>query len=229
MTRHAREVSHFSRIFLEQLWILCFPIMSDRHLIIFLKAPREGLVKTRLAAGMGPAAALHAYERLVETLLEGLTTLDRVELRFAPDDAAGEVARWLRNGWCSRAQGTGDLGERLCRAFRDAFASGARRVVVIGSDCPDVAAADIEAAWVALATHDVALGPATDGGYWLIGLRELDEAVFRGIHWSTGSVLEETLAICRRRGLSVHRLRELSDVDAAEDWRRFLETKRGLP
>jgi len=183
-------------------------------------------VKTRLAAGMGPTAALYVYERLVETLLAGLATLPGVELRFAPDDAANEVSRWLRDGWSSHGQGSGDLGERLCGAFRDAFGSGARRVVVIGSDCPEVTPADIEAAWAALELHDVALGPATDGGYWLIGLRALDETVFRGIHWSTNSVLAETLAICQQRGLRVHRLRELSDVDTAEDWQRFLQTKR---
>ena len=199
-----------------------------RRLIVFLKAPRAGLVKTRLAAGMGPAGALHAYERLVQTLLESLTTIEKVELRFAPDDSAGEVRRWLREGWTSRAQGAGDLGERLCRAFRDAFAAGARRVVVIGSDCPDVTPADIETAWAALSTNDVVLGPATDGGYWLIGLRALHEPIFRGIHWSTSSVLAQTLAICQQRGLTAHRLRELSDVDTEEDWRRFLEAQKSI-
>jgi rSAM/selenodomain-associated transferase 1 len=201
-------------------------IITDRRLIIFLKAPRAGLVKTRLATGIGPTAALRAYERLVETLLAGLAPLPGAELRFTPDDAANEVSRWLRDGWSSHGQGSGDLGERLCRAFRDAFASGARRVVVIGSDCPEVTPADIESAWAALEMHDVALGPATDGGYWLIGLRALHEAIFRDIHWSTNSVSAETLAICQQGGLSVHRLRTLSDVDTVEDWQRFLQAQR---
>ena len=182
-------------------------------------------MKTRLAADVGPTAALYAYERLVEMLLGRLAPLQGVELRFTPDDADGEVTRWLHDGWNSQAQGPGNLGERLCRAFGDAFESGARRVIVIGSDCPDVTPSDIEAAWAALEIHDVALGPATDGGYWLVGLRALDEAVFRGIHWSTSAVLEETLAICQQRGLSVHRLRELSDVDTADDWHRFLRAQ----
>jgi len=199
--------------------------MSDQHLIIFLKAPRAGEVKTRLAVGLGPAGALRAYERLVETLLESLAALEPIELRFAPDDSADEVARWLRSGWTSRAQGPGDLGERLCRAFGEAFKSGGRRVVVIGSDCPDVTPSDIEAAWGALATHDVVLGPAVDGGYWLVGLRALHKPLFEGIRWSTSSVLAETLAQCKRRGLSVHRLRELRDVDTPDDWRRFLQTR----
>src|SRR4029434_4118436 len=101
---------------------------------------------------------------LVSTLLGSLASLEQVELRFAPDDAAGEVTRWLRDRWNTRAHGAGDLGERLCRAFRDAFGSGARRVVIIGSDCPDVSHADIETAWAALATDDGALGPAAGGG-----------------------------------------------------------------
>ena len=199
--------------------------MSDCRLIIFLKAPRAGEVKTRLASELGPTGALHAYERLVATLLDGLAPLERVELRFAPDDAAVEIARWLRKGWSAQAQGTGDLGERLCRAFREAFESGARRVAIIGSDCPDVMPADIEAAWAALATHDVVFGPAVDGGYWLVGLRALHESIFREIRWSTSSVLAETLAICQRNGLTVHRLRELHDVDTAEDWQRFLQPR----
>src|SRR5262249_24760372 len=122
----------------------------------------------------------------------------------------------------SHPQGPGDLGERLSRAFRDAFASGARRVVVIGSDCPDVTPADIHAAWAALEAHDVVLGPAIDGGYWLIGLQALHEPLFRGVRWSTSTVLTQTLALCHQQGLRVHRLRELSDVDTEEDWRRFL-------
>lgn len=194
----------------------------DERLIIFLKAPQSGRVKTRLAAELGPATALHTYQRLVKTLLGRLSTVERAELRFSPDDAAGEVSHWLREGWKLRGQGAGDLGERLCRAFRDAFESDARRVVIIGSDCPDVTHVDINAAWAALETHDVVLGPATDGGYWLIGLRAVHQALFDGIHWSTSTVLTETLAACERIGLKVHRLRELADVDTADDWRRFI-------
>jgi rSAM/selenodomain-associated transferase 1 len=201
----------------------------DERLIIFLKAPQAGRVKTRLAAELGPATALHTYQRLVETLLGRLSTVERVELRFSPDNAAGEVSHWLREGWNLRGQGTGDLGERLCRAFRDAFESDARRVVIIGSDCPDVTHADIKAAWTALETHDVVFGPATDGGYWLIGLRAVHQALFDGIHWSTNTVLAETLAACERCGLTVHRLRELADVDTAEDWRRFIREHKNSP
>jgi glycosyltransferase A (GT-A) superfamily protein (DUF2064 family) len=79
-----------------------------------------------------------------------------------------------------------------------------------------------------MAAHDVVLGPAVDGGYWLVGLRALHESIFRGIRWSTSSVLAETLAICQRNGLTVHRLRELHDVDTAEDWQHFLQARQNL-
>jgi rSAM/selenodomain-associated transferase 1 len=122
----------------------------------------------------------------------------------------GGTTRWRR------------FGERLDRAFTEAFGTGARRVVVIGSDCPEIASDDIEKAWAALREFDLVLGPATDGGYWLLGLRAPQPQLFRGIPWSSATVLNETLARARPTGLSVHLLRELSDIDTVEDWRTFL-------
>ena len=178
-------------------------------------------MKTRLAANLGAEAACAAHVRLVETVLRTLSELDGVELRFTPDDSRAEIERWLRPGWHATPQGPGDLGEKLMRAVRETLASGVRRVAVVGSDCPEMTAADIGAAWKALADHDVVIGPATDGGYWLIGLRSGDAKVFDGISWSTSVVLEQTLARCRAARLDVKRLRELPDVDTFEDWQRF--------
>lgn len=189
---------------------------------MFLKAPRPGLVKVRLAAAIGPEAASAAYRQLVERLLASLGRLDPVQLCFTPDDAVAEIQPWLAARWTAAPQGDGDLGARLERAFDQAFAAEARRVVIIGSDCPDIAVPDIEAAWAALRESDVVLGPATDGGYWLVGLRAPQPQLFRGIPWSTAAVLTETLARARLAGLSVHLLRALSDVDTVEDWKSFL-------
>ncbi len=194
---------------------------SECKLIVVLKAPRVGTVKTRLAAALGAESACVAYQHLVETLVSRLASLEEVELRFTPDDAGPEVARWAHPQWSLAGQGEGDLGCRLDRAFRNAFTNGARRVLVIGSDCPEVSADDIRAAWSALDGCDVVLGPAKDGGYWLIGLRALQPALFEGIAWSTSSVLSETLDRSRAAGLCVQLLRELSDVDTEADWRRF--------
>lgn len=200
--------------------------MNEQRLTVFLRAPRPGAVKTRLAATLGAAEACAAYRHLVETLLQQLVELENVELCFAPDDAGSEIKPWSRTTWRLTAQGTGDLGSRLDRAFRRAFDEGAKRVVIIGSDCPEVSASDIQAAWTALLPHDVVLGPATDGGYWLIGLRAPQSGLFEDIPWSTNAVLRKTLERCRAAGLTTRLLRELTDVDTEADWRRFL-TKGG--
>lgn len=188
------------------------------RLVVFLKAPRPGAVKTRLAGALGPDAACAAYRRLVEALLANLTPLPRVELCFTPAEAAPEIQPWVRPGWLTCPQTDGDLGERLHAAFTEHFESDALHVVIIGSDCPDVTAQDIEEAWLALEGHDVVLGPALDGGYWLIGLRAPQPTLFAGIPWSTDRVFGETMCRAREAGLRVALLRELADVDTAADW-----------
>ncbi len=191
------------------------------RLVVFLKAPRAGAVKTRLAETLGADAACAAYRQLVEALLANLTPLPKAELCFAPLEAAAEIEPWLRPGWTSCPQVGGDLGERLLAAFDEHFESDAQHVVIIGSDCPDVTAVDIEDAWLALEGHDVVLGPALDGGYWLIGLRSPQPALFTGIPWSTDRVFGETMRRVRENDLRVALLRELSDVDTVADWERW--------
>ena len=196
--------------------------MTACRLIIFVKAPRAGFVKTRLAAALGPHGALAAYRALVERVLEELSPLLDVELRFTPDDAASEISTWLRPGWRTAPQGEDDLGARMSRAFAEAFASGATRVVLIGSDCPHVTTRDIAATVAALDDHDAVLGPAEDGGYWLVALRAPAPGLFGQIAWSTEDVLAQTLARAQSLGLRVHLLRTLPDVDTVEDWQRYL-------
>jgi len=114
-----------------------------QKLIIFVKAPCPGFVKTRLAEAVGPEKACVAYRKLVTTLLDRLGPIKEVELRFAPDDAASQMAPWLRPAWTAAPQRGGDLGERIRAAFDDAFAAGCERVTIIGSDCPAITANDI--------------------------------------------------------------------------------------
>ena len=191
-------------------------------LIIFVKAPRPGTVKTRLAREIGEAAACAAYCRMVNELRLNLARLEPVEIRFTPDDAGSDVAPWLCPGWRLAPQGVGELGARLQAAFSQAFASGSNRVVVIGSDCPTVAASDIELAWNELDGHDVVIGPAQDGGYWLIGLRSSCPRLFEEISWSTPTVLVDTLKQAEAAGLKVKLLRQRSDIDSRADWKEFL-------
>jgi uncharacterized protein len=198
----------------------------QRALLIFLKAPRPGQVKTRLAKTIGAEAACAAYRQLTETVLDRVSPLSGVHLRYAPDDAFAEIQPWLRPGWEAAAQGPGDLGERLRTAFVETFNRRARQVVVIGSDCPGVTARDIETAWAGLQENDVVIGPATDGGYWLIGLREPQPGLFKNMAWSTKTVFQETVERCKAAGLRVRLLRELADVDTEADWIAYSKNKR---
>jgi glycosyltransferase A (GT-A) superfamily protein (DUF2064 family) len=118
--------------------------MRLEKLIVFVKAPRPGEVKTRLAQTLGADAACAAYRQLVETLLARLRTLPEVELQFTPADALDEIRPWLNAGWQSQPQDDGDLGSRLQSGFSSAFRAGFHRVVIVGSDCPEVTPADIE-------------------------------------------------------------------------------------
>ena len=191
--------------------------MSEPRIIIFVKAPRPGFVKTRLADAIGSKNACDAYCQLVNTLLGSLAELPHVELRFTPDDAGLEISGWLRDGWIAVPQGKGDLGQRMHRAIGQAKCP----AIVIGSDCPSINLTDISDAHEALEKHDVVLGPAVDGGYWLIGLRVPCPALFDGIRWSTDNVLKETLARSEKARLSVYLLHELADVDTEEDWEAY--------
>jgi len=191
--------------------------MPEPHVIVFLKAPRLGTVKTRLAATIGDAAALEAYLAMTETVLRKLTQSTNVQLRFTPDDAEPEIRPWLQNGWQAVPQGEGDLGERMQRAFADADGP----VLIIGTDCPSMQANDLTEAADALQDFDIVLGPALDGGYWLIGLNAPCPALFDGIIWSTDQVLNQTLARVKAAGLTCQLLREQADVDTEEDWKNW--------
>jgi rSAM/selenodomain-associated transferase 1 len=159
--------------------------MPTSRLIVFVRAPQLGAVKTRLAVALGPDAALAAYRRLLDTLSHSLKNLPGVELRHTPD-AAGELLQpWLQPGWTLAGQGSGPLGERLSRAAEQAFQEGVEQLFIIGSDSPEITEQDIQSAWNVLQTTDVVLGPAEDGGYWGIGLRGPFCEAFQSIDWST--------------------------------------------
>lgn len=199
--------------------------MRGDRLIVFVKAPRPGAVKTRLARDLGAAAAADLYRRIAERVLRGSAPAGDEYLRtvaFAPADARDEIAAWLP-GEELRAQRGGDLGERMAAAFADAFAAGSRRVALAGSDVPELTRERVGEAFSALDGHDMALGPAADGGYYLVALARPRPALFEGVAWSTERVLAETLERAAAAGLRVRLLGTLRDVDTPEDARRFEE------
>jgi len=191
------------------------------HLILFAKAPVMGMVKTRLAAAVGVTGARAAYSELLETVVTKLAALHSVTLCYTPDDAEPGLRRYVCPGWSTRPQGAGDLGARLARAFDTAFQAAYSKVVIIGTDCPYLEASDIHAAWDALDRSDLVIGPALDGGYWLIGLGCPQPSLFQEIPWSTASVYDETMRKAANLGLSVACLRVLEDIDTVDSWRRY--------
>ncbi len=188
------------------------------NLLVFARAPRPGAVKTRLARTLGDERAAALYRRMGRVVIDRVAgSPATVTVCFTPDGAEREVREWLGAGaaryW---PQGSGDLGERMSRMFDRAF-EGSGRAVVIGTDAPAVDRTTIRRALSALDSADVVVGPSRDGGYYLLGLRQPRPRLFRGIRWSTGSVMRETLDRARADGLAVTLLEVESDIDTAAD------------
>ena len=190
--------------------------------LIFLKAPAEGAVKTRLASGVGDARALAIYRWLVERQLAAIPRGWSVEVHYAPGTpaAAAAMRSWLgeasgRSYW---PQPEGDLGARLQAATAAAFGRGAAAVFLIGGDCPELNETRLRSAAAALADHEAVMGPARDGGYYLLGMRAPRLDLLRHITWSTARVAEQTRERAAAAGIPLAELESLADVDTAEDW-----------
>lgn len=197
----------------------------QHHLVIFARAPRLGTVKRRLAREVGAVTALRFHRLTTQRLLQRLAPDPRwtTWLALTPDRAAADpFATWraplARLPVETIPQGPGDLGQRMARVFEGLPRGPA---VIVGSDIPDVGRADIAAAFHALGRADAVLGPAEDGGYWLIGLKRRPRIVtpFAGVRWGGPQALSDTLAGLSRAGLRTAQLPSLSDVDRAAELR----------
>lgn len=198
-----------------------------RRLLIFLKYPAPGQVKTRLAKAIGTQAACDIYRACVELTLERMRTFrQEAVLCVDPPDALPRTREWVGAEWRLQSQRGLALGERLVDATAIAFSDGASQVVVIGTDSPWLTGDDVAAAFEALRHHHIVLGPAEDGGYYLIGLTRPQPALFEGIAWSSPSVYAQTRARATQLGLTTHSLREGYDVDRLEDVQRLLQEGR---
>jgi rSAM/selenodomain-associated transferase 1 len=188
------------------------------ELAVFLKAPRLGTVKTRLAAEVGDRHALRLYRVLAaRTLAAAREAGLEPSVWFSPADAGAEMRHWLGETTLLRPQASGDLGARLAVAAQAVEAG--RGWLAIGADCPRLDASLLAEAAAALAASAVVLGPTVDGGYYLIGGRAPMPDVFSGMPWSTGALLDATRARLAGAGITWHELRTLRDVDTADDAR----------
>lgn len=183
-----------------------------------LKAPVSGLVKTRIAAALGAESACEIYRLMVERVFAEVPAHWSIEVHGAPPEKLDLLADWLGARAEYRPQCSGDLGARLIHASEAAFVAGAESVVLLGGDCPGQTRAFFQASETALATHDIAIGPARDGGYTLLASKTLHRSLFEDIAWSTASVFQETLDRARSLGLRVALLDCLEDVDDVATW-----------
>jgi uncharacterized protein len=187
-----------------------------RLLLLFVRAPELGKVKTRLAEAVGPEVALEIYIHLLQHTRQVTEKLQTDKAVYFAD-AIVEDELWPKGIYQHHLQTQGDLGQKMQTAFEDAFAAGYRSVVIIGSDCKQLTPEIIEQAFDALKTHEVVIGPALDGGYYLLGMNKLYPELFQNKTWSTSTVFAETLYEVERLHLSHKLLPELSDVDHVED------------
>jgi rSAM/selenodomain-associated transferase 2/rSAM/selenodomain-associated transferase 1 len=196
---------------------------QDRQarLILFTRYPEPGRTKTRLIPALGAEGAAALQRRMSEAIVSHMARFAaqspvHLEIRYA-DGTQQAVEAWLSSDIPCLDQGEGDLGARLHRAFTQAFAQGAKKVVVIGADCPGLTPPLFARAFAALDNQDLVLGPAVDGGYYLVGLNRPAPALFSEIPWGSGEVLAATLKQAQSLNLSLHLLEPLADVDRPED------------
>jgi rSAM/selenodomain-associated transferase 1 len=207
--------------------------MHDKLIILlFIKAPLKGRIKSRLAAAIGNDAALELYQRFVLDAIDTVGAL-AIPLRicFYPPDAGTTIRTWLGNEQACVPQQGNDLGERMEQAFEQVFQEGYERAVLIGSDIPELSTSIIDEAFTSLNGHDAVVGPAADGGYYLIGFtaKTFLPTVFHDIVWSTSTVCDETLGKFKQSGQRVHLLPKLHDVDTKDDLGIFFTQHRNDP
>jgi rSAM/selenodomain-associated transferase 1 len=200
------------------------------QLIIFSRYPEPGRTKTRLIPRLGAAGAAELQRQMTEHTLRQVRTFQTGRSVLGVVAFTGATAdpmrAWLGAHWQYAPQAVGDLGQRMAAAIATSQAAGAQRTVIIGIDCPDLTPAILTAAFEQLQSYPVVLGPAQDGGYYLVGVTEPMPALFTGIDWGTDRVLAQSLQAIAAQGKSCALLPTLGDVDYPEDlpiWEKYAQ------
>jgi rSAM/selenodomain-associated transferase 1 len=197
--------------------------MMNNALLIFVKNLIYGQVKTRLAATVGNDKALKIYKELLQHTNNICKNINAHKIVFYSDFIEEDI--WQNKEFKKEIQQGKDLGERMKNAFKKSFESGFEKVMIVGTDCPQINETILENAFAELDQFDIVLGPANDGGYYLLGMKKLCPLLFQNIKWSTGMVLEKTLTICNQNKLTYFLLPQLIDIDEEEDLKqtKFLQ------
>jgi hypothetical protein len=196
-----------------------------KKLIIFTRYPVAGQTKTRLIPALGAEGAADLQRQMTERTLQTAENLavesqPELEIRHA-DGSGGQMQKWLGPNRIYCEQGSGDLGEKMARAVAVAFQAGYRQVIIIGADCPALSPEILAIGFTRLADHDLVLGPAADGGYYLIGLTHPCPELFNNRSWGNNMLLSETMTTAKKLALKFYLLEELADVDRPEDLNYF--------
>ena len=203
---------------------------NQQGIIIFTRFPVPGLTKTRLIPVLGPEGACRLHREMTEKIVAQVQQIKKnyplmMEIHFS-GGSREQMAGWLGRDLDYVVQSEGDLGDRMRLAFQKAFRQGWKRVVLIGSDLPDLTPAIIRGSFERLTHHDLVLGPAQDGGYYLIGLKANRPELFgSSIIWGTKEVLKKTLKTADQLGLKTALLARLRDVDRPEDLNENIRLK----
>lgn len=204
---------------------------NKKLLLIFIKNPRKGYVKTRLAKTVGDEKAYQVYLKLLEHTLSVATKVNAEKQIWyssfidESDDFLGKSSDRLERSdvydrrFDKKLQQGEDLGERMAYAFKGGFENKFEKILIIGSDCPGISSAIIEDGFDGLEQNDVVIGPSEDGGYYLIGSNTFIPEIFDGIPWSTEHVYSETINLLQKKNLSYNKLPTLNDIDTEEDLR----------
>ena len=198
-----------------------------KKLILFTRYPVAGHTKTRLIPALGATGAADLQRQMTERTLQtaenlAATAETQPELEIRHEGGSdGQMGKWLGPNRIYCEQGSGDLGEKMSRAVAEAFQAGYHQVMVIGTDCPGLSPGILASGFTRLADHDLVLGPAADGGYYLIGLAHPCPELFNNRSWGNNSLLAETLTAAKELALKFYLLEELADVDRPEDLKYF--------
>ncbi|MBU1342589.1 MAG: TIGR04282 family arsenosugar biosynthesis glycosyltransferase [Proteobacteria bacterium] len=193
--------------------------MASNAVIVFLKVPEKGQVKTRLSECLSQTFVLALYKGFVSDILETIETAGDKFLYFWPPGGKKRLINFLGNRYVFFPQQGQDLGERMANAFVDTFKKGYTQAILIGTDIPELGKEVIAQACEILESEDAVIGPSDDGGYYLIGFRNttFSKMIFTQIDWSTKAVLDQTLRAMNQRSIDCKQLLKLSDIDTHED------------
>jgi len=198
--------------------------LQDDRLIIFGRYPVPEQTKTRLIPDLGQTGAAELQRQLTEKAIataRAFTQGRGIDLDFHFEGGnTKKMFQWLGSGIIFSQQESGDLGERMHAAFFKAFKSNLQRVVLVGTDIPGLSIDLLHKAFESMTMHDVVMGPATDGGYWLIGMKRPFN-LFQNIDWGTENVFAQTIALTKKEGLRVCLLDPLTDIDTKEDLKKL--------